>query len=111
MQYLTDLEMGTIKQALIDTVLAMPDNPKINRISDQCFTISVKDLSPDLCLTPGYYDFKRQYRLIVEIIEDNGTSRALTLIREIITNGSIRYHSEVTKFHPGVVEHLKTLMG
>ena len=111
MQYITDLGMGTIKQALIDTISAIPDNPKIDRINDQCFTISVKDLSPDLCLTPAYYDFKRQYRLIVEIIEDNGVSRAQSWMDEIITKGSIRYHTERTRFHPDVVEHLKAIMG
>jgi hypothetical protein len=90
----------------------MPNNPKINRISDQCFTISVKDLSPDLCLTPGYYDFKRQYRLIVEIIEDNNVKRAQTLMNDIIRKGSIHYPARTyQRFHPDVVEHLKTLVG
>lgn len=110
-QYLNSLNMARIEQELTDILLALPDNPKINRINDRCFTISNKDLSPDLCLTPAYYDFKKQYKLIVEIIEDEGATRAQSLVQEIIAKGSVRYCSKVTRFHPGVVERLKALMG
>ena len=111
-QYLTDLEMTHIKQELTDIILTLPDNPKINRISDRCFTISSADLSSDLCLTPEYYDFKRQYKLIVQIIQKNNVERAQTLMKDIIRKGSIHYLSGVYhRFHPDVVERLKVLMG
>ena len=110
--YLKDLE--NVKQALIDIVLTMPDNPKINRINDQCYTISSANLSSDLCLSPEYYNFKLQYRLIVEIIENNTIKKIQKLLNDIIHKGSIHYPTSARtyhRFHPDVVEHLKTLMG
>ena len=110
-QYLNNLNLERIKQELFDLILDLPDNPKINRISDRCFTISTKDLSNDLCLTPEYYDFKKQYQLIVQIIEESTVKRTKALMDEIIRKGSIRYTSNIHhRFHPDVVEHLKVLM-
>lgn len=110
-QHLYDLKIVRIKQKLADELLALPDNPKITRLSDRCFTISSADLSSDLCLTPEYYDFKRQYELIVQIISECSVERAQALMEDIIRKGSIHYPSGVYhRFHPNIVEQLKIIM-
>jgi len=107
--YFEDLKAA--KQALIGTIHNMPDNPKINRLNDRCFTISSADLSSDLCLTPEYYDFVRQYKLIIQIIDERSTDRAHKLLTEIIQKGSIHYPSNTYhRFHPDVVAGLKKIM-
>jgi len=106
-----DLNMLKIKKQLTDIILTLQDNPNITRINNQCFIISSANLSNDLCLTPEYYDFKRQYRLIVRIIEECSTEKAQSLMNNIVNKGSIRYPSDIYhKFHPDVIKQVNLLL-
>lgn len=110
-QCLNNLRMVHLKEGLAASIRDLPDNPKITRLSDRCFTMNMSDLSSDLCLTPEYYDFIRQYELIIQIIDERSVDRAYELMTEIIHKGSIHYPSDTYhRFHPDVVAGLRKIM-
>lgn len=110
-QYLSDLEMLQIKMELTETILALPNNHNITKISSQCFIMSSAHLSRDLCLTPEYYNFERQYKLIVKVIEECSTKRAQSLMNDIVSKGSIHYPSGTYhRFHPDVIKQVNLLL-
>ena len=83
-----------------------PDNPKIERTGNS-FLIRVKDLSENFNLSPAYYDFKYQYKLISEYLQKNSNSIAINKIlnhKKILVNGSY------ITLHPDVCENVKKIL-
>lgn len=110
-KHLNDLNMLQIKEELTYIILTLPDNNNITRLSDQCFVMSSANLSNDLCLTPEYYDFKRQYKLIVKIIEECSIERIQSLMSDITRKGSVHYPSGIYhRFHPNVIKQVNLLL-
>ena len=85
-----------------------PDNPNIERIENgNSFLIRVKDLSKNFNLSPDYYDFKYQYKLISEYLQKNSNSIAINKIlndKKILVNGSY------ITLHPDVCENVKKIL-
>jgi len=96
-------------------IKALPDNPAIvTRLSDSCFIMKASDLTPVMSvLDPSMHDFKVQYNRIAEYIgkariED--VCRTLeTIIRDGYIEGLFAGHRKITRFHPQVIENLKTI--
>jgi len=103
-------------------IKALPDNPAITRLSGSCFTIKASDLTQTFTskgrpvmsvLDPSMHDFKVQYNRIAEYIgkariED--VCRTLeTIIRDGYIEGLFAGHRKITRFHPQVIENLKTI--
>jgi hypothetical protein len=94
-------------------IKAVPDNPAITRLSGSCFTIKASDLTQMSVLDPSMHDFKVQYNRIAEYIgkariED--VCRTLeTIIRDGCIEGLFAGHRKITRFHPQVIENLKTI--
>ena len=62
-----------VVDAIEARILALPDNPRIKRLSPQAFIVSSKDLGDNW--TVAYHDYKAQYRLVVEAISGTGFDR------------------------------------
>ena len=96
-------------------ILALPDNPRINRIAPRCFTISSKDIGSNWSVE--HHDFKRQYELIVKELEACETANVFNKLQKIIseskivtstTSGYLRTNHTLN-LHPDVVSHLRKL--
>jgi len=109
--------MNTLIRELKTHILALPDNPRINRISNapQCFTIKSKDLGNNW--TAEYHDFKKQYELIVKELEASELSNAFNKLYKIINESKVVYSSSghggcprtthTLNLHPDVVRYLR----
>lgn len=101
----------TICSQLATLINALPDNPKINRISDNAYTISSSDLGTKNW-SPSYNDFKSQYERIAEDVKRS--SDPFNQLATIITVGKVKDHRTTPKkfvtLHPDVIEHLKGII-
>ena len=82
-----------------------PDNTKIERTGNS-FLIRVKDLSKNFNLSPDYYDFKYQYKLISEYLQKNSNSIA---INKILNDKKILVDGSYITLHPEVFENVKKI--
>lgn len=82
------------------------DNPLISRLSRQSFTISSSHLGLSN-LSPFSSDWKAQYELLGELIED----QKFSLIAEVIATGKLRDRKNTQVFAHEVVTHLKSIVG
>lgn len=106
-------KIDIMKDKLKDKINSLPDNPKINRVSANCFILNYKDLDMNNW-TPQYYDFKRQYKFISDMIDNSDIKVIIKNIDIIITKGKlyygkIPYNKEIIYFNPEVVNYLKTI--
>jgi DNA-binding GntR family transcriptional regulator len=107
-----ETEMRRLVEDLKAQIAALPDNPRITRISKQAFTISSRDIGSNW--SAEHHDFKCQYRKLVEMIERAEPGRAVAIVRNAVEDGAIRpskSSSSTIRLHPDVVAHLKTLLG
>lgn len=96
-----------IKEEMRTALLAgIPDNPNINRLGAGCFTMKVSALSPDLALSPRYYDFLSQRDLLIGIIEKKPIEQWSKDFHTIADTSRLKDE----RFHPKVVENLKGIM-
>lgn len=105
---------------LIDTLQAMiaelPDNPRINRLSKNCFTIRSKDLGNNW--TPEHHDFKWQYNAIIVDLQNRGPMDAMSKLQAIIGSGKVHRpgspvspaYGNYVNLHPDVITNLRTLL-
>ena len=109
-----------IIRSLRNLILSLPDNPNIQRLSKNCFTMSSSFLSVRNW-TPEYYDFKRQYRLICREVLVRRIEKILPFLEKIIQDGYLKREEFIYAghkaykgtsrftFHPEVIDHLKTI--
>jgi hypothetical protein len=113
-QTLSEIEaqITMLRNRLSALILALPDNPKIVRFKGDVsgYVIPSSEIfkQPSLRMDPFYYDFKAQYNLISELVED----RALFIpaLRTIIETGTVVHRNKTVYFHPDVVTNLKTIL-
>ena len=103
-----------LKNNLSEKINSLPQNPNINVINKNCFTINVKNLSPDLVLSPIYYNFKKQYEFIVGIISKADIKNVPNILKEIIKpkkyDGNVFYSYKGQRLHPEVIKYLKEII-
>ena len=102
----------SIKDALVEKIRALPDNPDIERLRENCFQITSSNCFSGqvINLSPFYHDWKAQHNQIIKWIEQaNPLEKALILIGMIIKKGSVRTVDGNFQFHPGVIEQLRGL--
>lgn len=99
-----------IKGSLIDKILALPDNPRINRIAGavKCFTMKSSDLGA--CWSPEYHNFKVQHEYLALIVNKKEIFDVTPTLRKIIKTGQYRNATETIKFHPDVIKQLEGIM-
>ncbi len=105
-------KIDRLKKDISKLILSLPDNPRINRLGSNCFTMSSKHLGE--AWSPFYHDFKSQYQKIVEIIESSRPETIVSTLEKIIKpskfghwykQGGNRY-----RFHPEVIKNLQTIL-
>lgn len=101
-----------IKDELGRLILDLPDNPEIKRLSSNpnCYIINSSVINKDLhhTLSPEYYDFKYQYKKLVEKIDTMNILQFSDNLKKIINDGkfNVGSNNEVIKLHPKVIELL-----
>lgn len=90
----------------IKKVEGLPDNPRINRISERSFSIRFSDLGKSLSVFD--HDWLAQYRYVQELLQ----KRKFWALKELLSNGSYRDGSHGLRcFAPEVIENLKRITG
>ena len=95
------------------THVGMNDNPNIKRLNkDGAFTMSSSQIfgSKDMIMSASYYDFKSQYKKLVEVLEKTDSSIVFDKLYTIIKNKAIPLkNNEKLRLHPDIIENLKQL--
>ena len=103
-----------IKIRLMEELTSFPQNPHINKLSGDAFSISSATIFADKnnTLSPEYYDFKRQYEVLSGIISKAKLSSLPDILNKIIENKSAVIGSKpyTFKFHDEVISNLKKIV-
>jgi hypothetical protein len=104
-----------IAKGLRDMLLALPDNPRINRINKKCFTIQFSDLGPKWSV--AYHDFKAQYRLLAEWLQRIKAPSLVKALRARLESGYVpltpiagRPSDWKQPLHPDVIAHVRAML-
>ena len=103
-----------INAKLAKRVLALPDNPNIERKGKNMFIMQSSALDTSLGLCPFTYDYRAQYRFVVDQFEGKTVGACLQFLRELIKTGRYRETSGASytkRFHPDVLRELALLLG
>lgn len=111
----------SIVKILQDKIAELPDNPNIKRIGNSgTFTMKMSEVfkTPSMNLSADYYDFKYQYKKIVEVLEHTEPGEVFNRLERICKEGKIEYvgtgiHGSTRnhhKLHPDVISHLKSFL-
>lgn len=99
----------------------LPDNENIKRISENpnCFIISSKCVIGN-SISADYYDFKYQYKKIIEQLHKGRVEDIISKLEKYIKEGKIIVSNgkdkrgfncvETIKLHPKVIEYLKQII-
>lgn len=108
----------------INEALDIKQNPDITILNDspRCFTISVNKLSSTKILTPEYYDFELQGKLINAMIKNSTRTQILPKLHKIIKTGFLpniniesdgkilKSWEERIKINPTVIDCIKRVI-
>lgn len=99
------------KEELIKELGNIPDNSKIKRIGNNCFTISFKDLNDNW--SPQHHDTLAQAKILQEIIRKSENLKAIqNILKSVVVTGRIS-HKEYRNlvFHDDVRAFVKKMLG
>jgi len=97
-----------LKEELKTSILALPDNPKIQRFGANSFTMSSSDMGN--ILSPSYHDFKCQYQAICDLIDYADVVNLIARLDAALTKGTLKRGNETIKLHPDVVKNVKKIL-
>lgn len=102
-----DIEKATkaVKHSLIEKILALPDNPRIEHKSEnpKCFTINSSNVRN---WSVENHDFKKQHEQLALIVNKVDIMKLISTLQNIIKTGR---HRDIS-FHPDVIEQLRKLI-
>jgi len=108
------LDVTKIKQKLNLCLAESPQNSEIKQISTKphCFLISLSTIQKNkTILCPYYYDFKYQYKKIIEIIERTSIENLAHKLRLVIKNGYYIFQDRnKLVFHEKVIKTLSAVL-
>lgn len=83
-------------------------NPKINVLCNKprMFTISSRDLSSDLVLSPEFYDYEWQFDFLICKLEKQNLDTFRNTLLKIVETGKC----DGNRFHPDVIKLLKEMV-
>jgi len=97
-------------QALAKQVRELPSNPNVEELGHKCISINSSELFKHDIWSPGYYIFSDQYDTIAELIETLPVDEVLKRLDQIIKKKQVYIKQNLIKFHPQVIENLKTII-
>lgn len=99
---------------LKEQILKLPDNPDIKRLSDSgpsCFVVNFSKLHDNW--SPEYYDFKKQYEVLVDVLFKCEAEKVLFRLEQILRDSSVKLTengvSRTFRFHPTVIKNVTEL--
>lgn len=103
-----------IKKQLQEKILSLPENPNITRVAKNCFTIMRSQLD-NRSWSVEFYDFKKQYRIICDILDHTEPSKLSDKLNEIISNKCFiltheRGNPYKVQFHDDVCNYLSSIV-
>ena len=106
-------KMVELLAQLKDRILSLPDNPRIQRLSNNCFTMSSKNIGNNW--SAEYHDHKKQYQLIVNELETAEPTKLYSKLQKLITDEKVIVGSKqcgvrgsyTVNLHPDVVAWLR----
>lgn len=91
-------KVQVLRDEIKDLIKNLPQNPDITPAGSG-FTMSIRKLSPDMNLSPYYYDFKFQYEEIIKVIDNTQIENLDERVKRMLVTGKInndyRLHSQV----------------
>jgi hypothetical protein len=117
-------QANEIKEEINLLISSLPDNPDIKRINDapNCFIVQFSTIQKDKThvLCPCYYDFKYQYKKLIEKINQADILTLDKTLLKITNEGSFKLYTgtnihgqacnDTIKLHPLVITKLKELI-
>ena len=109
-----------LRKALRQAIADLPDNPAAQRVerSPHCFTVSSRAVfgdpknNPTKRLDVFFHDFTQQYEMIARTIDVCEQANVLRTLTSIAETGAIKKTgNDYRRFHPQVVNHIRTLIG
>lgn len=85
-----EVRVETLVSRLKQAILDLPDNPRIKRLSKNCFVAKSKDVFASGNWTPVHHDFKAQYRHIVDLVGRAESKNKIQVVKDAVQTGSIR---------------------
>lgn len=95
-----ETRMENLVAKLKQTILDLPDNPKIIRLSRKCFIANSSDIFASGNWTPEHHDFKAQYRHIVDLIERAEPKNKIQVVKNAVNKGTIQVRGQYVEAPP-----------
>ena len=95
-----------------ELILNLPDNPDIERLSKNAFILSNSDMTSG-SWSPISYDFKAQYRAIMDLMTDVPIGKGLKKIEKALKNQSIMRNNRTQRpihLHPCVISNVQSVL-
>ncbi|MCK4518212.1 hypothetical protein KAT92_05510 [Candidatus Babeliales bacterium] len=93
-----------LKKQIVRDLLALPNNPKINKLNTMCFTLNKSQLEGNF--GAEYHNFKGQYEILAELVMNSTTDSLPPLLNDVLDTGKVRKQEGTVKFHPNVLANL-----
>ena len=109
--------IGNAKKAredLYKTILNLPKNSdkQMKKIGNNSYTANISMITKDknMTLSPYYYIFEQQYKMIIKILKTTEIQNVISTLEDMIDKQSLRHANQTYKLNPKVIEHLKTVL-
>lgn len=96
-------QVADIKLKYILELKNIKQNPDINSLRNNCFSIKFSDLSKDLVLSPSYYDFNRQKDILIAAVIQLDLKHLKNYFTYIIEKGSLPISTPIKEKGTGKV--------
>jgi hypothetical protein len=103
---------ATIRAELALRIWNFPDNPDITRVkgASNCFHIRASTLIKHDNWNTIFYDYKHQYKKLIEKIYDTEPTNLIEMFENAIQNRYIIVEGEKIQLHPAVIKKMEELL-
>ena len=105
---------ANIRQEIKDLILNLPDNRLSKKIGARSFAINSSDLLPDICLSPETYDFRYQYKKIIEYLDETPIEKVYDRLHFMFIPNARGIYWYIgpppIRLHPTVVKNVKKIL-
>jgi hypothetical protein len=105
------------KKQIFEKIMAIPQNPDLKNISKDpsCWTMSSRNLSADMVISPSYHNFKIQCANIVSYLNKKPLDKLTEALEDIVTPNSngiyiLKGQGYAYQIHPEVIRYLKEII-
>ena len=95
---------------LAESIRSLPQNPNIEPLGNNCFSLKSSELFKHDKWSPEYYDFTVQYEVIAKMVENLPIDQVLDKLNSIIKTERYYRKGNLITFHPQVIENLKRII-